>query len=159
MINVLILCTGNSCRSVIGEALFNHLGKGRIKTWSAGSFPAGTVNPNATSVLEAHGISTLGLSSKSWDELGGIEFDIVITVCDNAQGETCPAYLNKALKAHWGLPDPALVVGDDKEILEAFETTYLSLQNRITMMLNLPLELMSEREIMDRLKEIGTEKS
>ncbi|MBT7951614.1 MAG: arsenate reductase ArsC [Gammaproteobacteria bacterium] len=159
MINVLILCTGNSCRSVIGEALFNHLGEGRIKAWSAGSFPTGTVNPNATSVLGEHGISTLGLSSKSWDELGSIEFDIVITVCDNAQGETCPVYLNKAIKAHWGLPDPADVIGNGKEIMEAFETTYLALQNRITMMLKLPLELMSEKEIKDSLEEIGTEKT
>ena len=159
MINVLILCTGNSCRSVIGEALFNHLGEGRIKPWSAGSHPEGTVNPRAISVLHTHGVSTLGLFSKSWDELGGIEFDIVITVCDNAQGETCPAHLNKALKAHWGLPDPAHVVGNEKEIMEAFETTYLALQNRISMMLNLPLERMSEMEIMDSLKEIGTEKN
>jgi arsenate reductase (thioredoxin) len=156
MINVLILCTGNSCRSVIGEALINHLCEGRIRAWSAGSYPTGTVNPKAISVLKLHDVPIVGLSSKSWDELDNIEFDIVISVCDRAQGETCPIYLNKTLKAHWGLPDPAEVVGEEKEIREAFESTYLALHKRIALMLALPLEKLGERELTDRLNEIGT---
>jgi arsenate reductase (thioredoxin) len=155
MINVLIICTGNSCRSIIGEALLNHLGSGRFKTWSAGSYPTGLVNPNAISTLKAHDLLTDSLSSKSWDALDDIEFDIVISVCDNARGETCPAYLNQALKVHWGLPDPAHIVGTEKEINAAFESTFSALTNRITMMLDLPLEQLSDKELASKLNEIG----
>lgn len=158
MIDVLILCTGNSCRSVIGEALINHMSEGRIRAWSAGSYPAGTVNPKAISVLKSHDLPIVGLSSKSWDELDDIEFDIVITVCDRAQNETCPVYLNKTLKVHWGLPDPAEVIGDEKEVEDAFESTYQALHKRIALMLALPLEKLEERELTDRLNEIGTMK-
>lgn len=156
MINVLILCTGNSCRSIIGEALINHMCEGRIRAWSAGSQPTGTVNPEALAVLKSHNLPTVGLSSKSWDELDDIAFDIVITVCDRAQGESCPVYLDNTLKAHWGLPDPAEVTGEKKEVEDAFESTYQALYKRIALMLVLPLERPGERELAAELNEIGT---
>ena len=156
MYKILILCTGNSCRSIIGEALLNHLGKGRVKAYSAGSHPTGRVNPNALAILKKHGIPTTGFSSKSWETLQGVSIDIVITVCDQAAGETCPAYLDKALKAHWGLPDPAGVTGNEQEIKAAFHATYDALKRRVKRLLALPLESLSEQELVDRLNEIGT---
>lgn len=155
MKNILVLCTGNSCRSILGEALFNHLGKGRVKAFSAGSFPTGTVNPDALTILADHGLSTEGYSSKSWDDFADQNFDIVITVCDNAAGETCPVYMNKAIRAHWGLPDPAHVTGTDAEIKAAFEATYSALETRIKKMMDLPLEKMSDQELTEKLNEIG----
>lgn len=155
MYNVLILCTGNSCRSILGEALLNHLGKGQIKAFSAGSRPTGKVNPNAIATLQAHGISTDGFSSQSWDEFEDQDIDIVISVCDSAAGETCPVYLNKALRAHWGLPDPAHVTGSDEVITAAFESTYAALERRIHRMLELPLNQLSDQELVDELNKIG----
>ncbi len=155
MINVLVLCTGNSCRSVLGEALLNHLGKGRIKAFSAGSHPVGKVNPGALATLQRHGLPVDGYKSQSWDEFAGQPMDIVITVCDNAAGETCPVYLNRAVRAHWGLPDPAHVKGTEKQIEAAFEETYHALEQRINKMLALPLEKMSEQELAEKLNEIG----
>lgn len=155
MYNVLILCTGNSCRSILGEALLNHLGKGRVKAFSAGSHPTGKVNPNAINTLQAHGISTDGFSSQSWDEFAANNIDIVISVCDSAGGETCPVFLNNALRAHWGLPDPAHVKGSDEEIKTAFESTYDALVRRINQMLELPLEKLSGQELVAKLNNIG----
>jgi arsenate reductase len=155
MLNILVLCTGNSCRSVIGEALFNHLGQGRIKAFSAGSHPKGQVHPKALATLQAQGISTEGLFSKSWDNLENQPIDIVITVCDNAAGEVCPVYLNKAVKAHWGLPDPDRVTGSDDEARAAFEETYRALEQRINKMLALPLETMPADELAAGLNAIG----
>lgn len=155
MYRIIILCTGNSCRSIIGEALLNHLGKGRVKAYSAGSHPTGRVNPNALAVLKEHGIPAEGYTSKSWEAFGSVPIDIVITVCDQAAGETCPAYLGKALKARWGLPDPAEASGSEVEIKAAFQATYDALKRRVERLLALPLASFSEQELVDRLNEIG----
>ena len=156
MYKILILCTGNSCRSIIGEALLNHLGKGRVKAYSAGSHPTGRVNPNALAILKENGIPTEGYTSKSWEALEGVPIDIVITVCDQAAGETCPAYLGKASRVHWGLPDPAGVTGSEEEVKAAFQATYDALKRRIERFLALPLDSLSEQELVDRLNAIGT---
>lgn len=155
MLNILILCTGNSCRSIIGEALFNHLGSEQIQAFSAGSFPTGKVNENALKTLRNHNIKTDHFFSKSWDELSDQKIDIVITVCDNAAGEICPIYLNNAIKVHWGLPDPANVSGSESEVKNAFEKTYSELENRIKKMLLLPFEKLSVQESTVELNKIG----
>jgi arsenate reductase len=155
MITVLVLCTGNSCRSILGETLLNQLGEGRVRAFSAGSHPTGRVNANALATLMEHGVSTEGLTSKSWESLDGIAFDIVITVCDQAAGETCPAYLGKAPKVHWGLPDPAAATGSEQDVKAAFEATYDALKRRIERFLALPIETLPEQELIARLNEIG----
>ncbi len=155
MKNILILCTGNSCRSVLGEALINHLGKGRFKAYSAGSKPTGKVNKNALATLERNGLSTNGYQSQSWDEFADTPIDIAITVCDNAAGETCPVYLNSVIRAHWGLPDPAHVTGTEEEVNKAFQDTFDALNVRINKMLALPLENMESAEVLKALNEIG----
>ncbi|MGR9054091.1 MAG: arsenate reductase ArsC [Gammaproteobacteria bacterium] len=155
MLTVLVLCTGNSCRSILGEALFNKLGEGRIEAYSAGSFPTGKVNLNALATLARHGFSTEGYASQSWDEFADKAIDIAITVCDNAAGETCPVYLNDCIRAHWGLPDPAHATGSEAEVEAAFESTYAALERRIVKMLELPLETMSATELSGRLNAIG----
>lgn len=155
MLKVLVLCTGNSCRSILGEALFNQLGKDRIQAYSAGSFPTGKVNQNALATLQKHGLSTEGYRSQSWDEFADQHIDIAITVCDNAAGEVCPAYLNTAIRVHWGLPDPAHVTGTETEIQAAFENTYSELEKRIREMLSLPLEDLTDNELSILLNDIG----
>ena len=157
MTNVLILCTGNSCRSILGEALINHLGGDRFHAFSAGSHPTGQVNPNALATLVRHGISTEGFSSQSWDEFDEQSIDIAITVCDSAAGEVCPAYFNNVIRAHWGLPDPAHVTGDEKTITAAFEATYAALEKRIHKLLALPIENFSKSELTVLLNKIGAE--
>ncbi|MGZ5011088.1 MAG: arsenate reductase ArsC [Methylobacter sp.] len=157
MLKVLILCTGNSCRSVLGEALINHLGGDRFQAFSAGSHPTGKVNSNALATLARHGISTEGFSSQSWDEFEGKGIDIAITVCDSAAGEVCPVYLNSVIRAHWGLPDPAHVTGSQEDIDAAFESTYAALEKRIHQLLALPVETMSKPELTEALNKIGTE--
>ena len=144
-LHVLVLCTGNSARSILAEALFNHLGAGRIKAWSAGSQPAGQVNPYALQLLARQGLATDRLHSKSWDEFAtGPEFDLIITVCDNAAGETCPVWPGHPLTGHWGIPDPATAPEGAKEedFKRAFERAYKQLQRRIQALLALPLETM-----------------
>jgi arsenate reductase len=155
MLNVLVLCTGNSCRSVMGEALINKLGKGRLKAYSAGSHPVGKINSGALATLARHGLPTEGYKSQSWDEFEDQPFDIVITVCDNAAGEVCPVYLNKAIRVHWGVADPAHMEGSEQELIEAFDRTFDILKRRVESMLELPLEAMSEQEIQKKLNEIG----
>ena len=155
LLKVLIICTGNSCRSIFGEALLNHLGSGRVQAYSAGSHPAGQVHPETLQTLKSHNIPTDGLSSKSWDVLEDKEIDIVISVCDQARGESCPVYMKNVAKAHWGLPDPAHVVGTQEEIRAAFEDTYESLKNRINTMLALPLDQLTDQELAVKLNEIG----
>ncbi|MDO9049616.1 MAG: arsenate reductase ArsC [Methylobacter sp.] len=157
MLKVLILCTGNSCRSVLGEALINHLGGDRFQAFSAGSHPTGKVNSNALATLARHGISTEGFSSQSWDEFDDKDIDIAITVCDSAAGEVCPVYLNNVIRAHWGLPDPAHVTGRPEVIEEAFEATYAALEKRIHQLLALPVETMSKPELTEALNKIGAE--
>lgn len=128
--NILFLCTGNSCRSVLAEATFNALAGPEWRAMSAGSQPTGTVHPRSLALLRREGISTEGLYSKSWTDLPAIP-DIVITVCGNAAGETCPAYLGQVLRAHWGVEDPAKAIGSDAEIEAKFEQAYRILRTRI----------------------------
>lgn len=143
--NVLFLCTGNSCRSILGEATFNHLAPESWRAVSAGSQPTGQVHPRSLALLEREGIATDGLHSKSWDDLP-VTPDIVITVCASAAGETCPAYLGPVLRTHWGVDDPAHATGTDAEIDAAFVTAYRILRARIEAMLALPLaELAGDR--------------
>ena len=136
--NVLFLCTGNSCRSILAEATFNHLAPSGWKAVSAGSRPTGEVHPRSLSLLNREGISTAGYTSKSWDDLP-VRPDIVITVCASAAGEECPAYLGNVMRAHWGVEDPAHATGTDSEIDAAFETAYRILRARIEAFLALSL--------------------
>lgn len=156
MLTVFVICTGNSCRSVMGEALFNHLGQGRIQAFSAGSHPLGRINQGALATLKRHGLPTEGYQSQSWDEFEHQPMDIVITVCDNAAGETCPVYLTKAVRAHWGVSDPGHVEGTEEEKIAAFEQTFRILTLRVNKMLALPLETMPPEELTAELNAIGT---
>jgi arsenate reductase len=156
-LNFLVLCTGNSCRSVLGEALLNHLGAGRLKAFSAGSHPIGRINENALATLARHGLSTEGYKSQSWDEFEDENIDVLISVCDSAAGEACPVYLGQALRGHWGLPDPAHVQGTPEDIINAFEATYAALEQRIRKLLELPFETMPGPELAAALNRIGEE--
>ncbi|WP_137936718.1 arsenate reductase ArsC [Chitinivorax sp. B] len=157
--NILILCTGNSCRSILAEATFNALAPANIRAISAGSKPAGHVHPRSLALLQREGIPTEGLHSKSWDQLS-ITPDIVITVCSNADGEACPAYLGSVLRAHWGVADPAHATGTDADIDAAFMHTYCTLRTRIEAFLALPPMLLSDpvqlKSELDRIGLIGT---
>lgn len=144
--NVLILCTGNSCRSILAEATFNHLAPTGWKAISAGSQPAGYVHPRSLALLAREGISTEGLHSKSWDKLP-MTPDIVITVCSSAAGETCPAYLGPVLRTHWGVDDPARATGTDEEIEAAFVMAYRILRARIETFLALPLDTLQQDRV------------
>lgn len=137
--NVLFLCTGNSCRSVLSEATFNHLAPAGLTAISAGSQPAGQLHPRAVALLTKKGISTEGYYSKSWENLP-VTPDIVVTVCGSAAGETCPAYLGPVLRTHWGVDDPGHVVGTEEEVEAAFNHTYGIIRARIEAFLALPLE-------------------
>ncbi len=155
--NVLVLCTGNSARSILGEVLFNSMGKGKIKAYSAGSKPAGTVNPGALEWLAANGHSVTGLRSKSWNEYaapGAPEFDFVFTVCDNAAGETCPIWYGAPVTAHWGIPDPAHVAGDVAR-RAAFNKAADQLARRIQLFLSLPIEKLDTLALKQELAKIG----
>ena len=157
--NVLVLCTGNSARSILGEALFNHLGQGRIRAYSAGSQPSGKVNPVALETLEKHGVPLPEARSKSWDEFaapGAPEIDYIFTVCASAAGETCPVWIGHPTTAHWGIPDPAHVEPMSARV-EAFEVAYQQLERRIKAFLALPLETMSAVEITAAAKRIHEE--
>ena len=154
---VLILCTGNSARSILGEVLFNHLGKGQFKAYSAGSKPAGQVNPGALEWLQANGYATDGLRSKSWDEFaapGAPEFDFVITVCDNAAGETCPIWPGHPAIGHWGIPDPAHVEGAEA-CRAAFNRAGEQLARRIQLFISLPISKLDKLTLKEKLAEIG----
>jgi len=153
--NVLVVCTGNSCRSVMTEALLNHYGKGRIKAYSAGSHPIGKINEGALATLKRHGLPTEGYQSQSWEDFAAIPMDIVITVCDNAAGETCPAYLGQAVRAHWGVSDPGHVEGTEMEKITAFEKTFAILEQRVKHMMTLPFEEMSGKALTEKLNDIG----
>ena len=155
---VLVLCTGNSARSILGEVLFNVLGKGRFIAHSAGSHPVGRVNPFALELLQQQGLNTEGLRSKSWDEFavpGAPEIDFVFTVCDSAAGETCPHWPGKPFTAHWGVPDPAAVEGDDKAKRAAFRKVYDQLSRRIQLFMSLPIEKLDKMTLKEKLSEIG----
>jgi arsenate reductase (thioredoxin) len=155
--NVLVLCTGNSARSILGEVLFNKLGNGKFKAYSAGSKPAGKVNPGALEWLQKQGHSVEGLRSKSWDEFaapGAPEFDFIFTVCDNAAGEACPLWLGHPATAHWGIPDPAHVEGEEAR-RAAFKKAAEQLARRIQLFLSLPIDKLDKLTLKDKLTEIG----
>ncbi len=157
-INILILCTGNSARSILGEALINHLGGGRLRGFSAGSFPKGQVHPGALAVLARNGVTVEGASSKSWDMFTGPDapqLHIVITVCDNAAGEMCPIFPGTQIKAHWGIEDPAdAAPGAAEEV--AFDKAYAEMRARVEAMVALDFAQMDRDAIRDALAEIGT---
>lgn len=162
--NVLFLCTGNSARSILAEAILNATGKGRFRAYSAGSRPGGKVNPYAIELLQTRHLDTAGLRSKSWDEFaaaGAPQLDFVFTVCDNAAGEVCPLWPGKPMTAHWGIADPATVEGSDAEKREAFARAFILLQRRISLFASLPLAkldaLSIKREVgrIGRLRETG----
>lgn len=158
--NVLILCTGNSARSVLGEVLINELGKGRFKAWSAGSKPTGAPNPFAIELLQGLGYDTSYVRSKSWDEFSGSDapvMDYVITVCASAAGETCPYWPGAPVSAHWGIPDPAGVGETDAERRAAFRIAYGRMKERVDAFLALPLDGMSLEEQKAALARIGAE--
>ncbi len=156
--NVLVLCTGNSARSILGEALFNSLGKGKFIAHSAGSKPVGRVNPFALELLQQQGHNIAGPRSKSWDEFAGPsapEIDFIFTVCDNAAGEACPIWPGMPATAHWGIPDPAGVEGGDEAKRAAFKTAYNQLARRIQLFMNLPFESLDKLTLKQKLAEIG----
>ena len=156
--NVLVLCTGNSARSILGEVLFNTLGEGRFSAHSAGSHPVGRVNPFTLELLQQQGYDTSGLRSKSWDEFtapGAPEFDFIFTVCDDAAGETCPVWPGKPVTAHWGIPDPAHVESGDEARRAAFKKAYVQLARRIRLLMSLPIESLDKLTLREKLAEIG----
>lgn len=159
-LNVLFLCTGNSARSILAEALLNHLpvNRGRFRAFSAGSHPTGQVNPFALELLENNHLDTASLRSKSWDEFaqpGAPNLDFVFTVCDNAAGEVCPAWPGQPMTAHWGVPDPAAAAGSDEDKRKAFFQAFNQLQNRISLFANLPLGKLDRMKLQQALTEIG----
>jgi arsenate reductase len=136
VLKVLVLCTGNSCRSIMAEALINDLGRGQYRAWSAGSFPAGAVHPKSIETLQRHSIDPGEPRSKSWDEFVEEPFDLVITVCDQAAGESCPLFPGTPKKLHWSTPDPAKFIESEAEIDAAFDEAFLALKNRVEELMN-----------------------
>jgi arsenate reductase len=156
--NVLFVCTGNSARSILAEALLNHWGKRRFKGYSAGSHPKGTVHPFALETLERFGLPTIGFRSKSWDEFarpGAPKLHFVFTVCDNAAGEVCPIWPGQPVTAHWGIGDPAAVEGDDETRRRAFAKAYRELEARIKIFTSLRLETLDQLTLKRELDAIG----
>lgn len=154
--NVLFLCTGNSARSILAEAILNKDGADRFRVFSAGSFPKGTVHPDALRLLDELGYPTDGSRSKSWEELavkGAPPLDFVFTVCDNAAGETCPVWPGHPMTAHWGIEDPA--AADDEHRQQAFRNAYYALRRRIELFLALPMQSIDELSLQTKLREIG----
>jgi arsenate reductase (thioredoxin) len=158
--NVLILCTGNSARSILGEALFNTLGAGRFRAYSAGSHPKGRVHPMAIELARSIGYPVQGLRSKSWDEFAaprGPELNFVITVCDKAAGEVCPLWPGQPITTHWGFPDPAVVEGPEDVQREAFAQTLRQMCRRVELFLALPVETLDRLALEAKMRAIGKE--
>ena len=156
--NVLFLCTGNSARSIMAEALLNHKSKGNFTAYSAGSHPSGTPRPEALAQLQSVGIGIEGLRSKSWDEFavpGAPHLDFVFTVCDIAANEACPYWPGQPMTAHWGIPDPAAVKGTPEEIARAFREAFVVLDRRIGLFLSLPLATLEQLAIQEEIRKIG----
>jgi arsenate reductase len=157
--NVLFLCTGNSARSILAEAILNKVGQGKFVAYSAGSDPKGRVNPHALALLDRLGYATGNLRSKSWDEFasaGAPQMDFVFTVCDNAANEVCPVWPGHPMTAHWGIADPAAVTGDEKTISAAFRDAYASLERRIELFAALPVKGHDHISLKKHLDEIGS---
>lgn len=158
-LNVLFLCTGNSARSILAEALLNHLGDGRFHAFSAGSMPKGEVNPHALPLVRALGFKDTDFRSKPWDEFavpGAPRLDFVITVCDNAAGEVCPIWPGQPISAHWGIPDPAAATRSEAEIAVAFREAARQLRNRIELLLALPVAKLDRLSLQAQVRGIGT---
>ncbi len=156
--NVLFLCTGNSARSILAESLLNQLGKGRFRAYSAGSHPAGRVNPFALELLEKNHFPTGELRSKSWNEFADPDaphFDFVVTVCDNAAGEVCPVWPGQPMTAHWGIPDPAAVEGSDDIKRHAFVEAMSQMQRRVSMFVSLPFATLDRIKLQQAVQLIG----
>jgi len=156
--NVLFLCTGNSARSILAEAYLNAAGRGRFVAYSAGSKPAGKVNPFALELIEENRFPGVGLRSKSWDEFaqpGAPKFDFVFTVCDNAAGEACPLWPGQPISAHWGVADPAAVGGSEHDKRRAFLRAFTELSTRINLLLSLPLDKLDRLALQKKLDDIG----
>ena len=156
--NVLFLCTGNSARSIMAEAILNRKGKGRFAAYSAGSHPSGRVRPEALTQIESAGMPVEGLRSKSWDEFAAADapkMDFVFTVCDNAANEQCPYWPGQPMTAHWGIPDPAAVTGSEEEIARAFREAFTMLDRRIGLLLALPLSTLEQTAIKREIDSIG----
>jgi len=156
--HVLFLCTGNSARSILAEAILNQKGRPNFRAFSAGSHPTGRVNPHVIRLLESAGFPTNELRSKSWDEFampGAPPLHFVFTVCDNAANEVCPVWPGQPITAHWGVPDPAAVQGSDEQIQRAFRSAFVTLDRRIGLFLSLPLASLDTLTIKSRLKKIG----
>ena len=156
--NVLFLCTGNSARSILAEAILNHKAKGEFAAYSAGSHPSDTVRPEALAHLAAAGLRTDGLRSKSWDEFAGPtapRMDFVFTVCDNAANEACPFWPGQPMTAHWGIPDPTAVTGSPEEIARAYRDAFTILDRRISLFLALPLATLQQLSLQRELNQIG----
>jgi arsenate reductase len=156
--HVLFLCTGNSARSIMAEAILNHKGKGQFAAYSAGSHPSGSPRPEALAQLASAGISTEGLRSKSWDEFAATNapvMNFVFTVCDSAANEVCPYWPGQPMTAHWGIPDPAAAKGTPEEIVRAFRDAFTVLDRRIGLFLSLPLATLGQMAIQKEITEIG----
>ncbi len=156
--NVLVLCTGNSARSILGEALINHHGKGKFRAFSAGSFPTGRVNPYALKLLQELNIPIDNPRSKSWDEFAKPDapaIDFIITVCDNAASEVCPIWPGHPLTAHRGVPDPAHIEGSDEDKMHAFRDVFMTLDARVRLFVALPVESLDRMQLHQQLKDIG----
>lgn len=160
--NVLFLCTANSARSIMAEAILNQSGRGHFVAYSAGSQPAASVNPHAIALLKRHNISTEKLRSKDWAEFaqpGAPTMDFVLTVCDRAAGEVCPVWPGQPMTAHWGVDDPAMVEGDEATVTKAFYDAYVVLNRRITIFLSLPIEKLDRISLRKELTSIGSIKA
>jgi arsenate reductase len=156
--NVLFLCTGNSARSIMAEALLNAMGRGRFRAFSAGSYPKGEVHPLAKEQVQKNRLPVEDLRSKSWGEFarpGAPQLDFVLTVCDNAAGEVCPVWPGQPMTAHWGIPDPAAVTGSEEVRRKAFFIAYNQLSNRLSILVNLPLNNLDRLVLKKKLDEIG----
>jgi len=156
--NVLFLCTGNSARSILAEAILNNQGQGRFKAFSAGSYPKCTVHPLALALLKREGLPTEGLRSKSWDEFaqpGAPPLDFVFTVCDNAAGEVCPVWPGQPMTGHWGQPDPAAVEGTDLQKINAFREAFRTLERRIDLFMALPISTLDRLALGHKVREVG----
>jgi len=160
--NVLFLCTGNSARSILAEAIMNNMSGDKFTGYSAGSFPAGQVNPMALQLLEQMKLPTAGLYSKNWEEFSGEDapkMDFVFTVCDRAAAEPCPIWPGQPMTAHWGLPDPAAVEGSDEEKLRAFRETFIALRSRLGLFTNLPFSSLDRLKLQHEIDTIGRSQS